>query len=194
MLPSATKIRREIQQQVNDVAWAREVQTAYQALKRNQRRVIRSKLLAGSALGLEITERCAKCTLPLGTCEHYKVYSQPLRAHIHIHSHTTSHSHFQPSHRLHRPAHATLSPTFKHPPASTHQQYTGKIARGPTNSAQTLFGGVHDRATTFADDFLDDLGVPDQARGLGPGSRVDGILAPSVASSQVRLPPAYHNT
>ena len=73
LLPSATKIRREIRAQVNDVAWARDVQAAYKELKRNQRRVIRSKLLAGSALGLEVTERCAKCTLPLGTCEHYKV-------------------------------------------------------------------------------------------------------------------------
>lgn len=84
-LPVATKIRRAIRQQVEDVQWARDVQDSYRELKRTQRRVIRSKLLAGVSLGVEMTERCVKCTLPLGTCEHYQpTYSHsPSRGHNH---------------------------------------------------------------------------------------------------------------
>ena len=72
LLPVSTKIRQAVRQAVQDVHWANDVQQSYRELKRSQRKVIRSKLLMGSSLGLEMSERCVLCTLPLGTCEHYK--------------------------------------------------------------------------------------------------------------------------
>ena len=72
LLPVSTKIRHAVLQAVQDVQWANDVQQSYRELKRSQRKVIRSKLLMGTSLGLEMSERCVLCTLPLGTCEHYK--------------------------------------------------------------------------------------------------------------------------
>ena len=77
LLPVSSKIRQAVRQAVEDVQWANDVQESYRELKRSQRKVIRSKLLMGTSLGLEMSERCVLCTLPLGTCEHYKpVYHQ----------------------------------------------------------------------------------------------------------------------
>ena len=88
-LPISTKIREAIKLKINDVEWAKQIQRSYHDLQNKKYNIIsmKSKILEGTSLGIEITERCSICTLPMGTCDHFKLLRKPYGKTIYIPNH-----------------------------------------------------------------------------------------------------------